>query len=71
MTDFPGSPRLLKGAIVGIDPANPLASVIVFQYNPDTLSGGLEPVGAPRGAGTRLITVEVFAWKVRQRKPSP
>jgi hypothetical protein len=27
---------------VGIDPANPLASVIVFQYNPDTLTRRLE-----------------------------
>jgi hypothetical protein len=27
-----------KGAIVGIDPFNPLASVIIFQYNPDTLT---------------------------------
>lgn len=35
---FPGSPRLLKGAIVGLDPLNPLASVVVFQYNPDTLT---------------------------------
>ena len=38
MTTFPGSPRLLKGAIVGIDPFNPLASVVVFQYNPDSLT---------------------------------
>jgi Contractile injection system tube protein len=38
MSAFPGSPRLLKGAIVGVDPLNPLASVIVFQYNPDTLT---------------------------------
>jgi hypothetical protein len=38
MTTFPNSPRLQKGAIVGLDPANPLASVIVFQYNPDTLT---------------------------------
>jgi hypothetical protein len=38
MTTFPGSPRLHKGAIVGIDPLNPLASVIVFQYNPITLT---------------------------------
>jgi hypothetical protein len=38
MTTFPNSPRLLKGAIVGLDPYNPLASVIVFQYNPDTLT---------------------------------
>ncbi len=38
MTTFPGSPKLLKGAIVGIDPFNPLASIIIFQYNPDTLT---------------------------------
>jgi hypothetical protein len=38
MTTFPGSPRLQKGAIVGLDPANPLASIIIFQYNPDTLT---------------------------------
>jgi hypothetical protein len=38
MTTFPGSPRTLKGAIVGLDPLNPLASVIVFQYNPETLT---------------------------------
>jgi hypothetical protein len=38
MTSFPGSPRLLKGAIVGVDPFNPLASIVVFQYNPDTMT---------------------------------
>lgn len=43
MTTFPGSPRLLKGAIVGIDPLNPLASIIVFQYNPDTMTRRLQP----------------------------
>jgi len=42
MTTFPGSPRLLKGAIVGLDKANPVASVIVFQYNPDTMTRRLE-----------------------------
>lgn len=42
MTTFPGSPRLLKGAIVGLDPVNPLASVIVFQYNPDTMTRRLD-----------------------------
>ncbi|SEO73382.1 hypothetical protein SAMN05216316_0933 [Nitrosovibrio sp. Nv6] len=31
MTTFPRSPRLLNGAIIGLDPANPLASVIAFQ----------------------------------------
>jgi hypothetical protein len=38
MTTFPGSPKVQKGAIVGLDRFNPLASVIVFQYNPDTLT---------------------------------
>ncbi len=42
MTTFPGSPRLMKGAIVGIDIFNPLASVIMFQYNPDTLTRTLQ-----------------------------
>jgi hypothetical protein len=41
MTTFPGSPKLLKGAIVGIDIYNPVASVIVFQYNPVGLSRSL------------------------------
>ena len=38
MTTFPGSPKVQKRAIVGLDRFNPLASVIVFQYNPDTLT---------------------------------
>lgn len=42
MTDFPGSPRLIKGAIIGLDLFNPLASVIVFQYNPHTLTRSLQ-----------------------------
>jgi hypothetical protein len=42
MTTFPGSPRLQKGAIVGIDVFNPLASVIIFQYNPETLTRTLQ-----------------------------
>lgn len=42
MTTFPNSPRLMKGAIVGVDVFNPLASVVVFQYNPDTMTRRLE-----------------------------
>lgn len=42
MTTFPGSPRLIKGALIGVDVFNPLASVVVFQYNPDTLTRKLE-----------------------------
>jgi hypothetical protein len=49
MTTFSGSPRLLKGAIVGIDLFNPLASVIVFQYNPDMLTRTLQAQTAGEG----------------------
>lgn len=42
MTSFPGSPRLIKGALVGVDIFNPLASVVVFQYNPTTMTRRLE-----------------------------
>jgi hypothetical protein len=49
MTNFPRSPRLTKGAIVGIDLFNPLASVIVFQYNPESLSRTLQPQAAGEG----------------------
>ena len=38
----PLSPRTLRGAIVGLDPLNPGASVTLFQYNPDTLERSLE-----------------------------
>src|SRR6266403_1049642 len=38
MSSFPGSPKVMKGAIIGLDPFNPLASVIIFQYNPNTLT---------------------------------
>lgn len=52
MTTFPGSPRLIKGALVGMDPMNPLASVVVFQYNPDTMTRRLE-ARAVSGDGDR------------------
>lgn len=57
MTTFPGSPRLQKGAIIGLDPLNPLASVVVFQYNPETLSRTLNVQatgGTNKGEALRL-----------------
>jgi hypothetical protein len=41
--------RNLRGALVGIDVMNPTASVIVFQYNPDTLERTLQPQGSEGG----------------------
>ncbi len=42
MSAFPRSPRVVKGAILALDPANPLASAVVFQYNPDTMTRRLD-----------------------------
>ena len=52
MTTFPNSPRVLKGALVGIDALNPIPNVIIFQYNPDTLTRSIKP-RAPGGDGAR------------------
>ncbi|MGH2538028.1 MAG: hypothetical protein ACRDHL_11585 [Candidatus Promineifilaceae bacterium] len=49
MTTYPGSPKLTKGAIVGVDLVNPLASVVIFQYNPKTMSRSLEAQTAQEG----------------------
>jgi hypothetical protein len=52
------TPKIAKGAIIGVDLFNPLASVVVFQYNPDTLTRTLTPqtLGASpdRGEALRL-----------------
>jgi hypothetical protein len=53
VTTFPGAPRVAKGAIVGIEPGDPLAGVIVFHYNPDTLTRTLQPQAAGGESGAR------------------
>lgn len=49
MTTFPNSPRLIKGAIIGLDLFNPVASIVVFQYNPDTVTRTLQIQGSGDG----------------------
>ncbi|MBD2099877.1 hypothetical protein [Leptolyngbya sp. FACHB-261] len=53
MTTFPGSPRLLKGTLVAVDPDSSLVlSTIPFQYNPESLSRTLQ-VQATENEGAR------------------
>ena len=52
MSTFPNSPRLQKGALLGLDPFNPLASIIPFQYNPETLSRTLRARTTPASGGS-------------------
>lgn len=60
MTAFPGSPRLLKGGIVLVDPdSGAIQRIIALQYNPDTLTRTLAPKtigdqGGDRAEATRL-----------------
>ncbi len=55
MTTFPGSPRLIQGGLVLLDPKTAqVLRVIVLQYNPDTLTRTLQAQGAGADAGDRL-----------------
>jgi hypothetical protein len=55
MTNFPNSPRILKGGIVLIDAATAAVKrIIVLQYNPDTLSRTLQVQGAGTESGDHV-----------------
>jgi hypothetical protein len=52
------APRFLKGAIVVVDPANPIKELtIAFQYNPETLKRTLTPQMANSEKGQRAETL--------------
>ena len=54
MTSFPGSPRLLKGGIVLIDPVTSMVRrIIALQYNPDTVTRTLQPQAFGAESGDR------------------
>jgi hypothetical protein len=54
MTTFPGSPRLIKGGLVLLDPdTSAVRRVISLQYNPDQLSRSLQIQGQT-GEGDHL-----------------
>lgn len=50
-------PRLAKGALIGADPFNPLASIILFDYNPEQLKRTLE---SHTGTGEKAMGAEAF-----------
>jgi hypothetical protein len=51
VTGFSRSPRTIRGALVGVDLANPLASIVIFQYNPDEMTRTLQARTAAGGEG--------------------
>ena len=71
MSTFPGSPKLLRGGLVLVDPTSgAVLRVIALQYNPDTLSRTLQPKAvsdaqdrsqALRLTGTPVETIKLEA----------
>lgn len=73
MTASPLSPPVFKGAFVSADPLRPASSVVVFQYNPETMSRTLtgRTTGGEAGSGplrlsgppeeTLKLTIEIDA----------
>ena len=53
MSDFPGRPFLLKGALVVFEAPIPVpTNVIIFQYNPETMTRKIsQPAGGAQAGG--------------------
>jgi hypothetical protein len=61
VSSFPGSPRLLKGGIVLLDPTSgAVRRIIVLQYNPDTLTRTLQvqAVGTDQGGRAQALRLK-------------
>ena len=58
-SSFPGSPRVHKGAIVSYDKNSPIPQVILFQYNPDSLSRTIQA----QTSGVEGDPAESFRYK--------
>jgi hypothetical protein len=60
MTTFPGSPRLIKGGIVLIDPeTSAVQRIITLQYNPETLTRTLQVQGVGGEGGGRSEALRI------------
>jgi hypothetical protein len=61
MSGFPGSPRLIKGGIVLLDPSSgAVQRVIALQYNPDTLTRSfqVQATGGESGDRTEALRLK-------------
>ncbi|UCH58798.1 MAG: hypothetical protein JSV61_11335 [Anaerolineales bacterium] len=57
MSTYAHGPRLVKGAIIVIDPVSQQRQNIAFQYNPDTLKRSLQPqvLGGEQGQASQAV----------------
>jgi len=68
MTTFPGSPKLIKGALVAHRDGSSAPQVIAFQYNPETLSRTLEAQTAGDGEGAQSEALRITGAPVESIK---
>ena len=70
-TGYPRSPKLLRGAIVQFSAPMivPIPNVIIFQYNPESLSRTLEPYQLPDSKATGPDKAVTDAPSTSQPKP--
>ena len=69
MSTFPGSPKILKGGLVLIDPVtSAVRRIIVLQYNPDTLSRTLQVQGVGAASGDRSEALRLIGPPVETIK---
>ena len=55
MSSFPGSPRLVRGGLVLVDPSTgAVQRIVALQYNPDTLTRSLQVRGAGAESGDHI-----------------
>jgi hypothetical protein len=54
-TGYPRAPRMLRGGLVRLDPTTrSIVDVVIFQYNPDTLTRTIQPRAIGGEPGDRL-----------------
>ena len=69
MSSFPGSPRLVKGGIVLIDPNSAaIKHIIRLQYNPETLTRSLQVKGVGGEGGSRTEALRIAGPPVETLK---
>ncbi len=70
-TGYPGSPKLLRGALVQFSAPMivPIPNIIIFQYNPESLSRTLEPYQLPDSKAAGPDKAVTDAPSTSQPKP--
>ena len=56
MSSFPNSPRLVRGALISYEPAGIIPQVVIFQYNPETLTRTLKAKRSGENSKEKTLT---------------